>query len=106
MSSESREPRDETAPRDARRAVDSLLPVVYEQLRTIARQRMASERKDHTLQATALVHEAYVPLSAHPASRARIGPTSSRRPARRHGASTFLKSLCWARNSRAAAEMV
>jgi len=40
-------------------AVGELLPLVYEQLRTIARARMANERAGHTLQATALVHEAY-----------------------------------------------
>ena len=39
-----------------------LLPMVYQQLRAIAQQRMAGERKDHTLQATALVHEAYLKL--------------------------------------------
>jgi RNA polymerase sigma-70 factor, ECF subfamily len=43
-------------------AADHLLPLVYEQLRAIARQRMAGERADHTLQATALVHEAYMKL--------------------------------------------
>lgn len=36
-----------------------LLTQVYEQLRRIAQARMAQERPDHTLQATALVHEAY-----------------------------------------------
>lgn len=40
-------------------AEEVILPLVYEELRTIARQRMARERSDHTLQATALVHEAY-----------------------------------------------
>lgn len=44
------------------RAADALLPLVYEQLRAIAQERMAMERRDHTLQATALVHEAYVKL--------------------------------------------
>jgi len=39
-----------------------LLELVYDQLRAIARQRMAGERPSHTLQATALVHEAYVRL--------------------------------------------
>ena len=39
-----------------------LLPFVYEELRKLARARMASERPDHTLQATALVHEAYLRL--------------------------------------------
>lgn len=44
------------------RAADDLLPLVYEQLRRIAQQHMAQERGDHTLQATALVHEAYLRL--------------------------------------------
>lgn len=38
---------------------DRILPHVYEELRALARSRMARERADHTLQATALVHEAY-----------------------------------------------
>jgi RNA polymerase sigma factor (TIGR02999 family) len=41
---------------------ERLLPLVYEHLRGIARQRMAAERLDHTLQPTALVHEAYLRL--------------------------------------------
>ena len=40
-------------------AANELLPLVYEQLRAMARVRMSRERADHTLQATALVHEAY-----------------------------------------------
>src|SRR6476661_1233061 len=43
-------------------AADKLLPLVYEELRKLAAQRMASERPDHTLEATALVHEAYLRL--------------------------------------------
>ena len=43
-------------------AKDRLLPVVYQELRRIARARMAGERADHTLQPTALVHEAYIRL--------------------------------------------
>lgn len=39
-----------------------LLPLVYDELRALARARMASERPGHTLQATALVHEAYLRL--------------------------------------------
>lgn len=42
---------------------DELLPLVYEKLRMLARQRLSAERSDHTLQATALVHEAYVRLA-------------------------------------------
>lgn len=43
-------------------AANKLLPVVYEELRAIARDRIRHERANHTLQATALVHEAYVRL--------------------------------------------
>ncbi len=39
-----------------------IFPVVYEELRRIARRRLRSERKDHTLGATALVHEGYLKL--------------------------------------------
>jgi RNA polymerase sigma factor (TIGR02999 family) len=42
-----------------REAVDRLMPFVYEQLRDMASGFMRQERPDHTLQATALVHEAY-----------------------------------------------
>ncbi len=45
-----------------RAAVDELLPLVYDQLRRDAQNRMAGERADHTLGATALVHEAYLRL--------------------------------------------
>ncbi len=41
-------------------AVEALMPLVYEHLRAIARTRMGQERPGHTLQATALVHEAYL----------------------------------------------
>jgi RNA polymerase sigma factor (TIGR02999 family) len=43
-------------------AAKHLLPLVYEELRKLAAARMAAESPDHTLQATALVHEAYVRL--------------------------------------------
>lgn len=45
-------------------ASNELLPLVYSELRKLAAARMATERSDHTLQATALVHEAYVRLVA------------------------------------------
>ncbi len=41
-------------------ATEQLLPLVYDELRRLARARMAQERVDHTLQTTALVHEAYI----------------------------------------------
>lgn len=43
-------------------ASEALLPLVYEELRSLARSRMARERGTQTLQATALVHEAYIRL--------------------------------------------
>jgi RNA polymerase sigma factor (TIGR02999 family) len=43
-------------------ATDELLPVVYEELRRIAAQRLSHEALGHTLQPTALVHEAYLRL--------------------------------------------
>jgi RNA polymerase sigma factor (TIGR02999 family) len=52
----------ESAGKGDPRAADELLPLVYQQLRAVAQQRIAQERPDHTLQATALVHEAYMRL--------------------------------------------
>ena len=43
-------------------ATERLLPLVYEELRKLAAAKMLGERPDHTLQATALVHEAYLRL--------------------------------------------
>jgi RNA polymerase sigma factor (TIGR02999 family) len=44
------------------RAADRLLPLVYEELRLLAAQKMSQERSGQTLQATALVHEVYIRL--------------------------------------------
>lgn len=44
-------------------AANELLPLVYAQLRAIARRQLASERRDHTLVPTELVHEAYLRLN-------------------------------------------
>ena len=43
-------------------AVNRLIPLVYDELRALAESYLQTERPDHTLQATALVHEAYVRL--------------------------------------------
>jgi RNA polymerase sigma factor (TIGR02999 family) len=43
-------------------AAEQLLPLVYEELRKLAAQRLAQEKPGQTLEATALVHEAYVRL--------------------------------------------
>ena len=48
--------------RGEERASEKLLPLIYDELRRRAGQLMAAERKDHTLQRTALVHEAYLRL--------------------------------------------
>jgi RNA polymerase sigma factor (TIGR02999 family) len=43
-------------------ALHDLVPIVYEELRRLAHYHLQSERPDHTLQSSALVHEAYVRL--------------------------------------------
>ncbi len=45
-----------------REALDKLLPLVYDELRRLAHSYLTRERPDHTLQTTALVHEAYLKL--------------------------------------------
>jgi RNA polymerase sigma factor (TIGR02999 family) len=47
-------------------AADQLLPLVYEELRQLAAAKMSREASGHTLQATALVHEAWLRLSKAP----------------------------------------
>src|SRR6516225_1097108 len=47
-------------------AAEKLLPLVYEELRQLAAQKLAQEKPGQTLQATALVHEAYLRLVASP----------------------------------------
>lgn len=47
-------------------AASQLMPLVYEELHRLARRHMRRERPDHTLQATALLHEAYLRLVGQP----------------------------------------
>ncbi len=47
-------------------ASQELLPIIYDELRKLARSKMSHERADHTLQTTALVHEAYLRLVDQP----------------------------------------
>jgi RNA polymerase sigma factor (TIGR02999 family) len=55
------------------RAAEQLLPLVYDELRKLAAQRLAQEKPGQTLQATALVHEAYLRLvSNEPDGQARV----------------------------------
>jgi RNA polymerase sigma factor (TIGR02999 family) len=53
---------------DAKAAAE-LLPLVYEELRRLAAQKMSREARDHTLQPTALVHEAWLRLAGDEAAR-------------------------------------
>jgi RNA polymerase sigma factor (TIGR02999 family) len=46
-----------------RNALEELVPLVYDQLRAIAQRQLAGEAEGHTLNATALVHEAYVRIA-------------------------------------------
>jgi RNA polymerase sigma factor (TIGR02999 family) len=45
-----------------KQALERLMPLVYDELRTIARRYLSRERVGHTLQSTALVHEAYLKM--------------------------------------------
>jgi RNA polymerase sigma factor (TIGR02999 family) len=45
-----------------RHALNELLPLIYEELRRVARKHLRGQRTDHTLQTTALIHEAYLRL--------------------------------------------
>ena len=45
-----------------RNAADQLVPLIYDELRRLAQRHLAGERSEHTLQPTALVHEAYMRL--------------------------------------------
>src|SRR5262245_21238414 len=57
-------------------AAEQLLPLVYDELRQLAAQRLAQEKRGQTLQAIALVHEAYLRLVG--------GDTPQRWDGRRH----------------------
>lgn len=47
------------------RALETLVPIVYTELRSLAHHYLRQEQPGHTLQSTALVHEAYVRLAGH-----------------------------------------
>src|SRR5262245_30104502 len=51
------------------RVLEQLAPMVYGELRQLARRSMRRERAGHTLQTTALVHEAFLRLVGHPQER-------------------------------------
>jgi RNA polymerase sigma-70 factor (ECF subfamily) len=62
MSEQSGPTKDFDILRAGRPAVDAALPALYHELRRIAKEYLSRERPDHTLQPTALVHEAYLRL--------------------------------------------
>jgi RNA polymerase sigma factor (TIGR02999 family) len=64
-------------------AAEQLLPLVYDELRKLAAQKLAEEAPGQTLQATALVHEAYLRL-VRPASGGRGPPEEEHWDGRRH----------------------
>jgi RNA polymerase sigma factor (TIGR02999 family) len=90
-------------------ALDRLLPLVYHELRRVANARLRHERPDHTLEATGLVHEAYLRLigaqSPTPQNRAHLFAVAARlmreilvdharrRAARKRGGSAVLVGL-------------
>jgi RNA polymerase sigma factor (sigma-70 family) len=63
-------------------AAEELLPLVYDELRKLARLKLASEKPGHTLEATALVHEAYLRLVAKPGDREQATGDSERTPSK------------------------
>jgi RNA polymerase sigma factor (TIGR02999 family) len=50
--------------RDAPPGIDAILPIVYDELRRVARRQLRVEPDGHTLNTTALVHEVYIRLAA------------------------------------------
>ena len=80
------------------RAADDLLPIVYQELRRLAADRLAHERPGQTLQPTALVHEAYIRLVGAAdrtfSTTCRTSRSSRDRPARPTGpASSFAATV-------------
>lgn len=67
-----------------RAATEELFPLVYDELRTLAERYMRDERSDHTLQPTALVHEAYLRL---------VGPEGASWENRRHFFSAAARAI-------------
>jgi hypothetical protein len=64
-------------------AAEELLPLVYDELRRLATQRLSQEKPGQTLQATALVHEAYLRLVGDDARSGGTGVATSSGPPRR-----------------------
>lgn len=69
-----------TAPADG--SIDHLLPIIYEQIKSLARRRLAAERRGHTMGTTDLAHEVYLQLRqenpTQPLNQARIMAAAAR----------------------------
>ena len=78
----------EAANRGDRQAAADLLPLVYDELRKLAAAKLAREKPGQTLDATALVHEAFLRLVGRPAIRRATAISSPRRPRRSGGSSS------------------
>jgi hypothetical protein len=63
-----------------RKALDQLMPIVYDELRRLAHHYLSGERKEHTLQPTALVNEAYLRLVGQLRPSGRTGRSFSESP--------------------------
>jgi hypothetical protein len=59
-----------------RKALEAILPVVYDELRRLTRANLRQQRPNHTLQTTALVHEAYLRLADEKSLRVANAPTA------------------------------
>ena len=88
---------------------DEMLPEVYDELRKLAAQKLAHENPGQTLQATALVHEAYLRLVASPGRESGAllragGVALGGRLHLRSGAWRFIRCIggrrCWGKSSR------
>src|SRR5947209_5261289 len=63
-------------------AAEALLPLVYDELRKLARHKLQQEKPGQTLEATALVHEAYLRLVGRPGVRSQESEVSEETPAK------------------------
>src|SRR5215813_13553157 len=87
-------PRDDVTPllrrwgHGDRGALDELMPLIYKELQKLAKRHMTQQEPGHTLQTTALIHEAYLKLGGAPIRIGRIELTSSASRPRRCG-------TCW-----------
>src|SRR5262245_34900657 len=81
-------------------AAEQLLPLVYEELRQLAAQKLAQEKLGQTLQPTALVHEAYILCSGSVSVQRRCVPTAKKDTHRPGLAPALGSGVRWFESSR------